>query len=541
MPMNEEKPQAESSYWLMQPLIFALLLALGFSLGVFFNGSSNVQIIKSDKSRSVSSGSMHKLGEILNFVQTKYVDSVDVDQLADVAARAILEELDPNSYYISREETSAVNQRMQGNMEGIGVEFFVFRDSLHIIDVFPGGPADNADIRTGDIILSVNDSLVTGMDRSLENIMTLMRSEPARPVRLELLRPSEEEINEIIVTRGTVPINSIGASYLIDDNLLYVKINSFTSRTYREFMESIETKISDSEEFDLILDLRHNPGGYLQEAVKILSQMFGQSGLELVKTRGYSSQERVYRTTGQQFFRVGKVAVLIDGASASASEIIAGVLQDLDRAIVIGTHSYGKGSVQEHYRLRDNSAIRLTVSRYYIPSGRSIYKKVEDDYYSSDVTDETFDVGKTFLTANGRKVFEGRAIEPDILIDQDSFLTKRSYSMFRNTINRLAFVYFRESLGTTEDITSKGSAVDIPVQWKEDFLELAEEEFGNRDIEEDLVNYSDRVKNLLMARIARYEHGPAGYYKQLNHNDPFVIMAKEALYSDYHYQAMLQK
>ncbi len=536
--MNEEKPHADSSYWLMQPLIFALLLALGFSLGVFFNGSSNVQIIKSDKSRSVSSGSMHKLGEILNFVQTKYVDSVDVDHLADVAARAILEELDPNSYYISREETAAVNQRMQGNMEGIGVEFFVFRDSLHIIDVFPDGPADKADIRTGDVILSVNDSLVTGMDRTLEDIMTLMRSEPERPVRLELFRPSEGVINEIIVTRGTVPINSIGASYLIDDNLLYVKINSFTSRTYREFMESIESNIDEFEEFDLILDLRHNPGGYLQEAVKILSQMFGQSGMELVKTRGYSSQERVYRTTGQQFFQVGKVAVLIDGASASASEIIAGVLQDKDRGIVVGTPSYGKGSVQEHYRLRDDSAIRLTVSRYYIPSGRSIYKKEEGDYYSSDVADESFDVGQAFLTANGRKVFEGRAIEPDILIEQDSFLTKRSYSRFRNTINRLAFVYFRESLGSTEENTSTGTAIEIPEDWKEDFLELAEEEFGNRDIEEDLMKYSERVQNLLKARIARYEYGQASYYKQLNRDDPFVIMATEALYSDY--QAMLE-
>jgi carboxyl-terminal processing protease len=536
--MNEEN-STPGSYWLMQPLIFAVLLAGGFAMGAMFQSNGGVQVIKSERSKSASSGSYEKLGEILNFIQTKYVDSVDVDHLADVAARAMLKELDPNSYYISRADAVAVNNRMQGNLDGIGIEFFVFQDTVHIIDVLADGPAENAELKRGDVILAVNDSVVSGHQRELGEIIEIFRGESGTVARIEVLRPSTGEISEINVQRGSVPLSSVGASYMIEDDLLYVKLNSFTSRTYREFMESIESSIVEGETIDLVLDLRHNPGGYLQEAIKILSQLFPRAGTELVKTRGSSIQERVYKSSGQQFFRIGKIAVLIDGASASASEIIAGVVQDLDRAIVVGTESYGKGSVQEHYRLRDESAIRLTVSRYFIPSGRSIYKKDRDEYYKGEFTDGSFDADRTYFTDNGREVFEGQAIRPDIIVESDSFFTHSSFADVMLVVNRLAFVYYRDLVNSkTADIQSFED-VQIPARWKQDFQKLAEAEFGDTELLYKAKENPERVGDFLRARMARYFFGENGYYQVLNQTDPVVLTAREALYGDY--QAMLEK
>ena len=508
-------------------------------MGVYFQGNGDVQIGKLPTKTSQSSSPYQKIGEILNFIQTKYVDSVDMDHLADVAANAILQELDPNSYYITREQAISVNQRMQGNLEGIGIEFFVFRDSVYVIDVLPDGPAESSVLSKGDIILSVDDSLVSGNGLSLNEIVELFRGESGSKVLLNIYRPTESRKIEVELTRGTVPVNSVGAAYMMDDDLLYIKLNSFTSRSYREFMQAIERNVDENKEFDLILDLRHNPGGYLQEAIKILSQFFRRSGLPLVYTRGSSIQERVYKTSGQNFYRIGKIAVLIDGASASASEIVAGVTQDMDRAIIVGSPSFGKGSVQEHYRLSDQSAMRLTVSRYYIPSGRAIFKSqqladgADAFYYSEGANDE-------FLTRNGRRVEQGSAIQPDILVEADSLFTHNNFEPILRIINRLAFVYYLASFQAGQDVESFLSNLStLPYTWKEDFMELAEEEYGNRDLEEMIYDHSDRISGFLKARKARYFAGSTAYQKVLNEYDPVVRAAIEALENDY--QAMLNR
>lgn len=508
-------------------------------MGIYFQGNGEVQIGKIPSKSSHSASPYQKLGEILNFIQTKYVDSVDMDYLADVAARAILQELDPNSYYITREQAISVNQRMQGNLEGIGIEFFVFRDSVYVIDVLPSGPAESSELARGDIIISVDDSLVSGNGLNLNEIVEYFRGEAGSRVSLEIYRPADSRKIELQITRGTVPVNSVGAAYMLEDDLLYIKLNSFTSRSYREFMQAIERNVDETKEFDLILDLRHNPGGYLQEAIKILSQFFRRSGLPLVYTRGSSIQERVYKSSGQNFYRIGKIAILIDGASASASEIVAGVTQDMDRAIVVGSPSFGKGSVQEHYRLSDESAMRLTVSRYYMPSGRAIFKSDELEeggeaiYYSEGSNSE-------FLTRNGRPVVQGSAIQPDILVEADSLFTHSNFEPILRIVNRLAFVYYLESLEAGFNLDPSSSiSPDLPDVWREDFMEMAEEEYGNRDLEVLIYDHSDRIAGFLKARKARYYAGSTAYQRVLNNFDPVVRAAVEALINDY--QAMLNR
>lgn len=529
-----DRESKKSSYWVMQPMLFAILLAAGFLLGVLFQNKGDLQI--STNKPVASHSSYHKLGEILNFIQTKYVDTIDVERLADVAAEAILKELDPNSYYIPAKEAAKVNSRMQGNLEGIGIEFFVFRDTVFIIDIIPEGPAEKSDLQSGDVILSVNESQVTGKNLSVEEIIGYFQGEVGSVAQIEVLRPMDDERFTVEIARGTIPINSVGASYLIDDDLLYIKLNSFTSKTYREFMQTIEKHISEGQQLDLILDLRHNPGGYLQEAIKILSQFFPRSGLELVETKGLSSKKKTYKTTGNNFFEIGKLAVLIDRSSASASEIIAGVTQDMDRGIVIGSGSYGKGSVQEHYTLSDESALRLTVSKYFIPSGRSIFKNeasdLDGEFLSGNGQQDSFPQ-QNFMTRNGRIVTQGNAIQPDIEVNADTFFTHAEFDSVFRIVNRMAFLYHRDNPIEFSDWHSFNNRFELTPNWKAQFFEMASEEGFEESIRGLLSRKSNRIEGILKARLARYYFGQDAYYQTLNSLDPVVNTAIDALQNDY--------
>ena len=526
----ENKNTPSKTNWFIQPMVVSIFLAGGFMLGVWFQGEGKSTLVQSEHSSAY-----HKLGEILNFVQTRYVDTVDIDRLADVAAEAILNELDPHSYYIPQEKSAAITNRMQGNLEGIGVEFFLFLDTVYVVDVIANSPASKVDLLPGDAILAINDTLVSGLEREMSEIVELFRGPVDSEVRLRTLRNAEEKEREVVVKRGTVPINSVGSSYLIEEDLLYLKLNSFTARSYSEFMQVIEENVAGKEKIDLILDLRHNPGGYLQEAIKILSQLFPQAGKTMVKTKSHSKMEKTYRSNGRNFFHIDRVVVLIDGASASASEIVAGVVQDLDRGLVIGSKSFGKGSVQEHYRLRDNSAIRLTVSKYYIPSGRAIFR--EEDWVADNggATDEE----ASFYTTNGRLVPEGKAIQPDILVDVNSMFSHADFNKYLQFINQLAFSYFRDEAGQIQEYSAEYLNQLIPQTWQTDLLELLEEEDGKRDLENLLEENSERVYSFLEARLGRFIFGSNLYYEVLNRTDPVVRTAIEALESDY--QAMLSR
>lgn len=517
--MNEVEPQ-KNPYWLLQPLLLAVMLVVGFLFGIYFQTSNETQVIRSPHTQHLSS--YHKLGEILNFVQTKYVDSVDIDHLADVAAKAILKELDPHSYYIPRKEAEAVTNRMQGNMDGIGVEFFVFKDTVYIIDFVPGSPAAESRLKKGDVIMYINDSLVSGVNRELYEIVDFFRGPESSFVGIDAVCSISGEEYSVELLRGPIPLSSLGASYLVEEGLLYVKINSFTSRTYREFMEAVEEYSLPESGTNLILDLRHNPGGYLQEAIKILSQFVAVSGKPLVRTKGASTIERTYRSTGRRFFNMDKIVVLIDGASASASEIIAGVLQDLDRGVVIGHQSFGKGSVQEHFVLNDNSAVRLTVSQYFMPSGRGIFKNELAQKVSQQ------DLEK-FSTPNGRYVTQGQAIVPDILVEPDSLFSHANFNQTLAVVNRLAFSYFINNLSFIESPDFYISDSIIPENWLNDLLLLAESQDEKQLIVDFYDNDSPRLYSFLKARLGRFFFGDDVYFQILNETDPVFNAAIEVI------------
>ena len=526
----ENKNIQSKTNWFIQPMVVAIFLAGGFMLGVWFQGEGKSPLVE-----GTQTSSYHKLGEILNFIQSRYVDTIDIDRLADVAAEAILNELDPHSYYIPEEKHSAITNRMQGNLEGIGVEFFLFLDTFFVVDVIPNSPASMVDLLPGDAILAINDTIVSGRGREMFEIVELFRGPVDSEVRLRTLRDSGQKELEVVVKRGTVPINSVGSSYLIKDDLLYLRLNSFTARSYSEFMQVIEENVAGKEKIDLILDLRHNPGGYLQEAIKILSQLFPQAGKTMVKTKSHSKMEKTYRSNGRNFFHIDRVVVLIDGASASASEIVAGVIQDLDRGLVIGTKSYGKGSVQEHYHLKDGSAIRLTVSKYFIPSGRAIYR--EEDWVAENKG--ASDEDANFYTTNGRLVPEGKAIQPDILVDIKPVFRHAGFNHYLQYINRLAFSYFKAAAGQMQVNSPDDLGQFIHEDWKTDLLELLDEEEKKHDLENLLEENSERVYSFLEARLGRFIFGTNQYYQILNRTDPVVNTAIEALESDY--QVMLSR
>lgn len=517
--MNESAPQ-KNLYWLMQPLLLAVVLVVGFLFGIYFQTSNETQVVRG-ASHTTHLSSYHKLGEILNFVQTKYVDSVDIDYLADVAAKAILKELDPHSYYIPRKEAEAVTNRMQGNMEGVGIEFFVFQDTVYIIDLVPGSPAAESSLKKGDIIVTINDSLVSGVNRELSEIVEFFRGPESSFVAIDAMCSISGDKYSVELLRRPIPLSSLGASYLVEEGLLYVKINSFTSRTYSEFMETIEDYASRETGTNLILDLRHNPGGYLQEAIKILSQFVAASGKPLVRTKGASTIERTYRSTGRRFFNVDKIVVLIDGASASASEIIAGVLQDLDRGVVIGNQSFGKGSVQEHFVLNDNSAVRLTVSQYFMPSGRGIFK--------NEFAEKSYDDLEKFSTPNGRYVTQGQAIVPDIIVEPDSLFSHANFNQTLAIVNRLAFSYFINNLSSVESPESLISESIIPHNWLEDLLLMAESQEEKQLIEDFYNNDNHRLHSFLNARVGRFFFGDDIYFQLLNETDPVFNTAVEVI------------
>lgn len=526
----EENNTKSETYWMLQPMVIALVLAGGFLLGWYFQGDGKPNVITGPHGTEISS--YNKLSEILNFIQTKYVDSVDIDHLADVAAGAMLKELDPHSYYIPKQDAEAINNRMQGNIDGIGVEFFLFRDTVYIIDIISNSPAADSELSRGDAILSINDSLVSGYQREVNEILELFRGSADSEVKLIVFRAQKGEKLEIKLSRSKVPVNSIGSSYMIEEDLLYIKLNSFNSRSYSEFMQVIEDAVKNRNEISIILDLRHNPGGYLQEAIKILSQLFPRAGTTLVRTKGLYSIEKTYRSSGRNFFSIDRVAVLIDGASASASEIIAGVVQDLDRGIVVGTESYGKGSVQEHYTLRDESALRLTVSKYFIPSGRSILKN-ENVFSPENLRDSN----QLYYTSNGREVWQGSAITPDITVPTDSIFVHSDFNQIMQLVNKFAFSYFIEQPDKGKSLTTEDIKHYIPEQWKDELLEFAVEENSQSQVNYLIESDVEKVYSFLEARLARFFLGENAYYEILNQTDPVVNSALHAL--DNEYQAML--
>lgn len=404
------------------PLVISIAIVLGIVIGNYISTKK----FTLDKDR--------KINAVLNLIQSEYVDSIDVKDLVEQAIPAIIGNLDPHSYYIPASDIRAENEKLDGSMSGIGVSFFMMNDTANVDQVIPNGPAEKVGMLAGDRIISVNGESIVGGTLTAEGIRSKIRGEKGTKVRIGVKRNTSKKMLTFTITRDDIPMNTIDVSYMLDDKTGYIKIAQFGKNTYDEFFAAL-SKLKKDGASRYIVDLRGNPGGYMEMAILMVNEFLEQSEL-IVYTKGRKEREDIQVWSDDQgSFHDAQVAVLIDEYSASASEIMAGALQDNDRGLVVGRRSFGKGLVQKQIYLPDSSAIRLTIARYYTPSHRCIQKDYtlgdEDDYskelydrythgelYSADSI--KVDKSRIFRTANGRIVYGGGGIVPDIFVPNDT-------------------------------------------------------------------------------------------------------------------------
>lgn len=406
-------------------ILLPLTLCIGIIGGVFIGRYSQKENL---------SGEEEKFLGILGLIKEQYVDNVDTDSLLEASYSRLLASLDPHSAYIPKSDFTAVNDELEGAFSGVGVSFQIINDTVMVVEVVPGGPAEKVGILAGDRIISANDKSLTGDTISNEDVFKTLRGEEGSEVALKIKRDSSRKTLDYTVIRGEIPVNSVDSKYMISENIGYLRVTKFARNTHNEFYNAlIELRKSGAQKF--IIDLRGNAGGFLDQAI-FMANEFLPAGKMIVYTKGRTPEnEMMAMSDGSGTFQDSEVVVLTNEFSASASEIFAGAIQDNDRGLVIGRRTFGKGLVQNQSMLPDSSAIRLTVARYYTPSGRSIQKEYQrgvTDKYELDILDRyshgefysadsiKLDKSKLFFTMGGRKVYGGGGIMPDIFVPEDT-------------------------------------------------------------------------------------------------------------------------
>lgn len=523
----------------LMPLLVCLLLGVGFVVG------SGVDKFLPGFSGAVSSSdslSNNPISEVLRFINAKYVDKLSSKKLEEEAINNLLLQLDPHSVYIPKEEIKEVNDDMSGDFEGIGIEYLLIQDTIVVMSTIPGGPSDLIGLRAGDKIVSINDTAVYKFKLESHDVTKKLRGSKGTKVKLGIVRTATKGIIEFNVKRDQIPLNSIDAAYQVDATTAYIKINRFSSKTYEEFMGAMDSLFNKMKLQNLILDLRQNPGGYLQEATNILSQLIQERSKLLVYTKGRNHNKTEYETNGRFHFDIKKIAVLIDEGSASASEIVAGAIQDWDRGVIIGRRSFGKGLVQEQFELSDGGALRLTVAKYYTPSGRCIQKSYSDHAnYENDLENrlkngELINGSKAmksdttkYYTSKGRLVFGSGGISPDIFVPADTILFSQDFLQFRQFVAEYALDWIgknKSSIPTgLSAFVGKFTVSDAQLN---EFMDYTKSRgLSNKQI--NLMKIYPDLKRFLKARIARQLYGDKGYYQVMNNEDKCYLKAIERL------------
>jgi carboxyl-terminal processing protease len=420
MTMNEKKNNR------FMPLLMAVSVVVGILIGTFYANH-----FSGNRLSIINSGS-NKLNNLLRLVDDQYVDTVNVNDLVEKAMPQILAELDPHSVYISAKDMQIANDDLKGSFSGVGIEFTIRHDTLHVQNVIKNGPSERAGLIAGDKIVMVDDKPFTGKTLTNEEAMHRLKGPKDTKVKLGIMRGREKTIRNFVVTRGDIPTKSVTATYMLDEKTGYIRLKNFGENTYPELLIAL-AKLSQQGFENLTIDLRGNTGGYLESAVQIANE-FLPKGQLIVYTQGRKQARQEYRSDGRGSYQQIPLVVLIDEGSASASEILAGAIQDNDRGTIIGRRSFGKGLVQKPMAFNDGSMIRLTIARYYSPSGRCIQKPYvsgdnkdyEEDlmvryqhgeFFSQDSIKHT---GPAYKTRIGRQVFGGGGITPDIFIAEDT-------------------------------------------------------------------------------------------------------------------------
>jgi carboxyl-terminal processing protease len=527
-----------------QPLIYAGLLAAGIVGGFFIQG---------DK-KSFSLTGNDKIDQVMSLINSTYVDTVDGEALSEVAIESMLHDLDPHSNYIPAAELASVNEQLEGNFEGIGVEFNLLNDTIFIATVLPEGPSEKVGLMPGDRIITVDKENVAGIGITNSDVIKKLKGKKGTQVVVGIKRSGVKEILSFTINRDRIPLKSVEIAYMATPTTGYLKINSFAKDTYDELKEGL-TQLKKQGMQDLILDLRGNPGGYLHIAAQITSEFLGKNKL-MVYTEGRTQNKKDYTTDHAGDFTNGKLIILVDEGSASASEIVSGAIQDWDRGLIVGRRTFGKGLVQESFSLKDGSAVRLNIARYYTPTGRSIQKPYDHGYddYENEITERYTDgeldnpdsVKKNeklvYKTPAGRKVYGGGGIYPDVFVPRDSALhSQLVVQVYRNgIITRLAYQYAdnnRTAIKNTyknADGFSKNFVFDNQLENKLRAL-LAGAAIQYKETE--LKNTLPYIGSQVNALIARQVFGKSAYYQALNNTDATFNAALGALTN---YDALLK-
>ena len=522
----------KSQAWL--PLVFALLLILGMITGYKLRERMPLtQGFFQNNQRS-------SLQETLDLIRLNYVDPVSTDSLADDAIEAMLAHLDPHSVFIPAKYLQEVNEDLQGNFEGIGVEFQIINDTVHVVNVFAGGPSANAGMRLGDKFLKVGDSAVAGNGITSQRIKRLLRGPGASTVSITVLSGTTTRV--IRVVRGTIPLYSVDATYMIDDTTGFIHLNKFSTTSYEECMAAFE-KLKAKGMKKLIFDLRDNGGGILGEAVDICDEFLDEDKM-IVYTQGLRQPKVEYHCRRPGLFENGRLVILVNERSASASEVIAGAIQDWDRGTIIGRRTFGKGLVQEQFNLSGGAALRLTVARYYTPAGRSIQKsyangrsaydhEVLDRYTTGEIINaDTVKIsqGVAFKTKGGRTVYAGGGITPDIFVAMDTtgFITDVSPLFENQNFGKFIYQYYIQHKPEFDRYKSAAEFSSRYQAGNETFEALRQYISANKiDLpelpEKDRIEMTKRVKTWM----ARQIWGMPGYYEVSNVYDLTVQKARE--------------
>jgi carboxyl-terminal processing protease len=517
--MNQEKspaPIQNSRSVVRLPIIIGITLAAGVFLGsTFFSGGKKL----SDVAKGFA-----KYREVLMLVENNYVDSVNTDELVDFSITKMLEKLDPHTAYFNSEEASAARSQLESGFDGIGVEFNIYNDTVYVVTPLSGGPSESAGIQSGDRIISVNKENLSGPGVTNAQVYKLLRGKRGTKVDLKIERIGLNEKMNFSVVRDRIPTYSVDAAYMVNQEIGYIKVSRFSETTFDEFKSALKTLKSNGLK-NLILDLRGNPGGYMERATSMADEFIAGDKL-LVYTEGKDSRfDRKTRSHVDGLFEQGPLIVLVDEGSASASEILAGALQDHDRALVVGRRSYGKGLVQMPIKLTDGSELRLTISRYYTPSGRSIQKPYElgkGEDYSLDLSHRyesgelfnadsiKFDKSKVYKTDGGRIVYGGGGITPDIFVPKDTLMnSKYLFELYsKNIIREYALRYANENQKKLEKQSFKEFLADFEIS--DDMLsELVRDasKSGIKPNEKELALSKPLITSQTKAIIARYVWG----------------------------------
>ena len=533
------------------PTITIVCLMIGFLIGNAVSNKVNAQRFYIQNGQLFSQPES-KIDQVLSLIQAGYVDPINVDSITEEVTKEVIKRLDPHSAYIPKEDLEMVNSELSASFSGIGIQFSIQNDTVQVVSVISGGPCEGVGVLAGDKIVIVNDSNFTCKTINNERVMHALRGPKGTEVKLGVMRSGTNEILDFVITRGDIPFHSVDAKFIIEsegEKIGFVRVSRFAEKTYDEFIAALAT-LKGQGATSYIIDLRENSGGYMDQAIKMANEFLSRGDM-IVYSEGRAYPRYEAKANGSGRFQRDKFVVLIDNFSASASEIFAGAMQDNDRATIIGRRSFGKGLVQQQIPFADGSAMRLTVARYYTPSGRCIqrpYKMGEQDDYAQDLIDR-FEHGEFFsadsvhfadstvyYTKQGRQVMGGGGIMPDVFVGRDTTLYTPYFNIVSNRAYTYQFAYqytnkHRAELNKYKDWQALEKYL-LKADWVPEFVAFAKEK-GVEPNEKQLAISRPLLVRIVNAYIVRNILNDEGFFPLFERDDDITKKAIETISGAY--------